>query len=99
MTYLSSSSRLALIDAPGMLTLLDLEVRIPEDEDRYVMFSYVMSCHVITLNVFIFYFIFFIYNFLIYLNTIFLFKIGQLYFYLQDPFEENNFLCVEANFK
>ena len=71
----SSSSRLALIDAPGMLTLLDLEVRIPEDEDRYVMFCYVMSCHVITLNVYIFYFILFIYNFLIYLHTIFLLKI------------------------
>ena len=38
-----SSSRLALIDAPGMLSLLDLEVRISEDEDRYVML-----CHATT---------------------------------------------------
>ena len=29
-----SSSRLALIDAPGILTLLDLEARISEDEER-----------------------------------------------------------------
>lgn len=32
-----SSSRLALIDAPGVLSLLDLEARIPEDEEKYKM--------------------------------------------------------------
>ena len=54
----SSSSRLALIDAPGMLTLLDLEVRIPEDEDRYVMLCHVMPRHRLEfLNIF-FYFIY-----------------------------------------
>ena len=42
-----SSSRLALIDAPGMLSLLDLEVRISEDEDRYVMLCHASSSPII----------------------------------------------------
>ena len=48
-----SSSRLALIDAPGMLSLLDLEVRISEDEDRYVML-----CHATTSPIILFHIMF-----------------------------------------
>ena len=33
-----NGSRLALIDAPGIMSLLDLEAKIPEDEERYCLF-------------------------------------------------------------
>ena len=55
-----SSSRLALIDAPGVLSLLDLEARIPEDEEKYKMAFDIVLFYFILYYCVLFYFIYFI---------------------------------------